>query len=219
MVPASLSLSGTPRLPSRGRAVMLMAAFGAMTGLASSLPSPFPDIHLSDPDILVNAQGVPLHAGLAFGALVAGSAWIWVSRDLAKCLLALLLALMGWLAAINTAHDVVAAVQASDLFGKAEGAKASREVLGWLAGGAIGGAIGAGLTAFAVGIPALSLRRAEAWLPVVIVGGALGLLLYPAAQLDAIALLFVPWQAAVAAAIAFGLTAPERQGADRDLAV
>jgi hypothetical protein len=31
-------------------------------------------------------------------------------------------------------------------------------------------------------------------------------LLYPAALLDAIILLFVPWQAAVAAAIAFGLT-------------
>ncbi len=197
---------------------MLMAALGAVTGLASSLPSPFPDIRLSDPDILINARGVPLHAGLAFGALVAGSIWTWVTRDLSKCLLALVLALMGWLAAINTAHDVIAAVQASDLFGKAEGAKANREMLGWLSGGAIGGAIGAGLTAFAAGIPALALRRPEAWLPVVILGGALGLLLYPAAVLDSIAWLFVPWQAAVAAAIAFGITAPEGQGADRDLA-
>ena len=41
---------------------------------------------------------------------------------------------------------------------------------------------------------------------VVIVGAIAGLLLYPAALLDAVVLLFVPWQAAVAAAIAFGLT-------------
>jgi hypothetical protein len=37
-------------------------------------------------------------------------------------------------------------------------------------------------------------------------GTVLGLLLYPAALLDFIALLFVPWQAAVLAAIAYGLT-------------
>jgi hypothetical protein len=35
-----------------------------------------------------------------------------------------------------------------------------------------------------------------------------GLLLYPAARLDQIMLLFVPWQAAVAACIGYGLTRP-----------
>jgi hypothetical protein len=40
----------------------------------------------------------------------------------------------------------------------------------------------------------------------VVVGTALGVLLYPATQLDALVLLFVPWQALVAAAIAYGLT-------------
>ena len=37
-------------------------------------------------------------------------------------------------------------------------------------------------------------------------GALFGLLLYPAAKLDLIALLFVPWQAAVAACIGYGLT-------------
>ena len=41
---------------------------------------------------------------------------------------------------------------------------------------------------------------------VVATGTVLGLLLYPAALLDFIALLFVAWQAAVLAAIAYGLT-------------
>ena len=207
MIPASLSISHVPQLPSRSRAVILMAVLGALTGLVSSLPSPLPDIRLSEPDILLNARGVPLHAGIAFGALLAGSLWFWVNRDVTKCALTFVLALMGWLAAINTANDVIAAVQTSDLFGKAEGAKASREMLGWMAGGAIGGAVGAGLTAFAAGIPALAVRPTEAWVPVVLLARLLGLLLYPSARLDTMAVVFVPWQSGVAAAIAYGLTA------------
>ncbi len=50
------------------------------------------------------------------------------------------------------------------------------------------------------------MRRTEAWVTVVITGAVAGLLLYPAALLDAIVVLFVPWQAAVAAAIAYVLT-------------
>ena len=51
-------------------------------------------------------------------------------------------------------------------------------------------------------------RRPEAWGVIVGVGALFGLLLYPAAALDAVILLFVPWQAAVSAAIAYGLTGP-----------
>jgi hypothetical protein len=61
---------------------------------------------------------------------------------------------------------------------------------------------------FGVGIAAQAIRRAEAWVPIVVTGALFGLLLYPAARFDAIALLFVPWQAAVAATIANALTRP-----------
>ena len=66
-------------------------------------------------------------------------------------------------------------------------------------------AIGAGLTAFGSGVPAEEIRRPEAWGVIVGVGSICGLLLYPAANLDQIAILFVPWQAAVAASIAYGI--------------
>jgi hypothetical protein len=212
MTPAYfLHLVGRPHLPARRRAVMVMAAFGVLTGLISSLPSPLPDIRLSDPDVLINARAVPLHAGIAFGAMLAGVAFAWVSRDATKCLLTFVLTLMGWLAAANTANDVINTIQGSLLFGTAEGAKANREVLAWLCGGLIAGGIGAGLTTFATGIPAVAIRRKEAWMLIVVVGAVLGLLLYPAALADAIIVLLVPWQAGVAAAIAYGLTSP---GAD-----
>jgi hypothetical protein len=193
-----------------------MAALGVLTGLISSLPSPLPDIRLSDPDVLINARAVPLHAGVAFGAMLAGVAFAWVSRDATKCLLTLALTLVGWLAAANTANDVINTIQSSLLFGTAEGAKANREMLAWLCGGVIAGGIGAGLTAFATGIPAIAIRRTEAWMLIVLVGAGLGLLLYPAALLDAIVVLFVPWQAAVAGAIAYGLTAPGADHAAED---
>lgn len=206
MTPADLHFDARPRLPSRTRAMAIMGALGVATALISSLPSPLPDIRLSDPDVLINARAVPLHAGIAFGAMIAGVLWLWVNRDPAKCFLAMMLTLAGWLAAVNTANDVINTIQASSLFGTAEGAKAYREVLGWMTGGLLGGAVGAGLTAFGTGIAAIPIRRPEAWMLIVMVGAIAGLLLYPAALLDSIILMFVPWQTAVAAAIAFGLT-------------
>jgi len=185
---------------------MIMAGVGVLTGLLSSIPSPLPDLRLDDPQILINAEGIPLHAGIAFGAGVAIMLWFWANRDLGKCLLVMALTLMGWLAAVNTANDVMTTVVSSELFGTVEGAKASREVVGWILAGLVGGGIGAGLTAFGAGIAAQALRRPEAWGVIVGTGTLVGLVLYPAARLDAVVLLFVPWQAAVAASIAYGLT-------------
>jgi hypothetical protein len=185
-----------------------MAGIGVLTGLISSLPSPLPDLRLEDPEILINAEGVPLHAGLAFGGGIALMLWLWVNRDPGKCLLTLALIVIGWLVAVNPANDVFSAVVGSDLFGTAPGAKDNREIVGWLVGGFCGGAVGAGFTAFAAGIPAQAIRRTRVWVPIIAIGAVLGLLLYPAAHLTAIVLLYLPWQAAVAASIAYGLTEP-----------
>jgi hypothetical protein len=197
-----------PRPPPRPRAVAIAALIGVVTGLISSLPSPLPDLRLENPDVLINAQGIPLHAGVAFGAGVAVMLWLWAKRDPGKCLLAMALTLMGWLAAVNTANDVMQAVVGSELFGTVQGAKASREMVGWILGGLFGGAVGAGLTAFGAGVPGEAIRRPQAWILIVVVGALFGLMLYPAALADLIALLFVPWQAAVAASIAYGLSRP-----------
>jgi len=200
-----LKVDTLPRSPPRARAVVIMAGVGFVTGLISSLPSPLPDLRLDNPEVLINAEGIPLHAGIAFGAGVAIMLRLWAGRDLGKCLLAMALIILGWLAAVNTANDVMNAVVSSELFGTVEGAKASRETLGWILAGLVGGAIGAGLTAFAAGVAAQEIRYPEALSVIVAVGTLYGLLLYPAADLDQIAILFVPWQTAVAASIAYGI--------------
>ena len=108
---SSIASAAMPRKPpARARAVAIMAGVGVLTGLISSIPSPLPDLRLEEPQLLINAEGIPLHAGIAFGAGVAIMLWLWVNRDLAKCLLAMALALMGWLAAVNTANDVMTAI-------------------------------------------------------------------------------------------------------------
>ena len=201
-----LKADAKPRLPSSARAVVIMATMGAVTGLISSLPSPLPEMRLDEGGLLLNAEGVPLHAGIVFGASIGLMMWLWVTRDPGKCLLAMALVLVGWLAAVNTANDIFQALVGSELFGTVQGAKANREVAGLLLGGVSGGAVGAGLTAFGSGIPAEPIRRPKSWIVTVAVGAALGVLLYPAADLGALWLLFVPWQALVAASIGFGLT-------------
>ena len=187
------------------RAVMIMACVGLLTGILSSLPSPLPDLRLENPEILINAAGIPLHAGIAFGAGMAIMLWLWANRDLGKCLLAMALILMGWLAAVNTANDVMTAVVQLRAVRHGRGRESEPGGRGWILAGLVGGAIGAGLTAFGAGIPAPAIRRLGAWSVIVLAGALFGLLLYPAANLDLIALLFVPWQAAVAACIGYGL--------------
>jgi hypothetical protein len=194
-----------PPPPLGARAVAVMAGVGVLTGLVSAIPTPFPEMRLDDAGLLLNSRGVPLHAGIAFGAGIAVMMWFWVTRDLAECLLAMVLTVIGWLAAVNTASDLFTAVVGSELFGTIEGAKANRELMGLVLAGVGGGAIGAGLTAFGSGISAEAIRRPKNWVLIVAVGAALGVLLYPATEYNALIILFVPWQAFVAATIAFCL--------------
>lgn len=209
MTAAFLWIDAYPHIPARARAMATMAALGLLTGLISCVPSPLPDIRWNDPEILINAPSIPLHAGIVFGAMLAGIAWLWLTRDLAKCLLVFAFGLIAWLVAVNAANEAFSIIVASDLFGTTPGAKDNREILGLLLGGLVGGAAGSGLVTYGMGFAIPSIRRMPSSLPIVATGTALGLLLYPAADLDVLPLLLIPWQALVAAAIAYVLTLPK----------
>jgi hypothetical protein len=195
-----------PRLASRARIVLTMALVGVLTALISSLPTPLPSIRLEEDGLVLNTASSPLHAGLAFAIGIAICMWAWVSRDVRKCLLTFTLVLLGWLAAVNTANDLYQILIGSGAFGTDAGAKATREVSGLIVGGVIAGGVGGGLSAFGAGIPAAAIRQPRNWALIVLAGAAAGVMLYPAAMLGMPYLLFVPWQALVAASIGFGLT-------------
>jgi hypothetical protein len=194
-----------PRLPVRRRVVLTMALVGILTGLVSSLPSPIPDIRLEEDGLILNTPGSPLHAGVVFAAGIALCMWAWVSRDIGKCLLTAVLVLLGWLAAVNTANDLYQVLIGSGAFGTEAGAKESREAIGLMLGGVVAGGVGAGLTAFGAGISAKAIRRPQNWGPIVLAGALVGVMLYPAAVLRLPYLIFVPWQAIVAASVGVGL--------------
>ncbi len=147
-----------------------------------------------------------MHAGVAFALGIAGCMWVWVSRDVGKCLLTAVLVFLGWLAAVNTANDLYQVLIASGVFGTDTGAKDSREAIGLVVGGVVAGGVGASLAAFGAGIPAKAIRRPENWTLIVAAGAAAGIMLYPAASLRLPFVIYVPWQALVAATIGFGLT-------------
>lgn len=195
-----------PQLPGRARLVATMAWVGVLTGLISSLPSPLPEIRIDEDGLILNARTIPLHAGLAFATGLALCMWLWVTRDMSKCLLTFAFVLLGWLAAVNTANDLYQGLLGSDVFRTEAGAKEGRETIGLVVGGTVAGAVGAGLAAFGTGIPAKTIRRSESWVLVVFAGALAGVLLYPAAKLLLPPVLFVPWQALVAASIGYGLT-------------
>ncbi|MEX2306804.1 MAG: dihydrodipicolinate synthase family protein, partial [Pirellulales bacterium] len=98
-------------------------------------------------DILWGADPALL-AGIAFGAMLAGITWLWLTRDWVKCLLVFAFGLAAWLVAVNTASEVFSNIVSSDLFGTTPGAKDNREILGLLLGGLAGGAAGSGLATF-----------------------------------------------------------------------
>ena len=209
MTAAFLRIDAHPHIPARARAIVTMAGLGLLTGLISCVPSPLPDIRWEEPEILINARTIPLHAGIAFGAMLAGVTWLWLTRDRLKCLLVFAFGLAAWLVAVNTASEVFSNIVASELFGTTPGAKDNREILGLLVGGLAGGAAGSGLVTFGLGFATPQIRRMQSALPIVATGTVLGLLLYPAADLDVLPLLLVPWQTLVAAAIAYALTLPK----------
>ena len=209
MTAAFLRIDAHPHIPARARAIVTMAGLGLLTGLISCVPSPLPDIRWDEPEILINARTIPLHAGIAFGAMLAGVTWLWLTRDRLKCLLVCAFGLAAWLVAVNTASEVFSNIVASELFGTKPGAKDNREILGLLVGGLAGGAAGSGLVTFGLGFATPQIRRMQSALPIVATGTVLGLLLYPAADLDVLPLLLVPWQTLVAAAIAYALTLPK----------
>ena len=209
MTAVFLRIDAHPHIPARARAIATMAGLGLLTGLISCVPSPLPDIRWDEPEILINARTIPLHAGIAFGAMLAGVTWLWLTRDRLKCLLVFAFGLAAWLVAVNTASEVFSNIVASELFGTQPGAKDNREILGLLVGGLAGGAAGSGLVTFGLGFATPQIRRMQSALPIVATGTMLGLLLYPTADLDVLPLLLVPWQTLVAAAIAYALTLPK----------
>jgi hypothetical protein len=119
-------------------------------------------------------------------------------------LAALALTWIGWECAVNLAMAIEA---------KWLKPLAMSGVFKTLIGGFVAGAVGAFLTWAGVAASQPALRRSRAGAGLALLGAVLGLLLAAATHFDMPSLLFVPWQALVAAAFGYRFAAARRLAA------
>jgi hypothetical protein len=192
----------------RSDALLIAAGLGVVSGFVSTLPSPVPYFSITNPPVLFNEEHYPLHAGLAFGIAVAVLMRFIRSLSPVKCLLAGAFALVAWVVAVNT--GAYSAILFATLWSQ-HVEQTTRPVVPMLFACALAGAVGAGLTALGVSLATPFLRRKRAFVAIIAVGALFGLLFF----MSPLFFLFVPWQAAVLTAIAYGLTEPSGEVAGR----
>ena len=163
--------------------VLWLAGLGALSGLLSSIGF--------GPAEHVKVLGVPIYPGPLFGLVIAFGVYRWGKASWWAAVLALVVTAAAWIAAMRGFHGVTD-----------DGAR------NIYLGGLVAGAIGAAGTMLGGAITLPALRRLPDWLLTVGVGAVAGLLVEPAARMpdDSFLLLFLVWQAAVAACIGYALT-------------
>jgi hypothetical protein len=136
-------------------------------------------------------------AGLWFGLVVALAVWAWGMRSLGAAATALVATWVAWELAVNLAMQI----QGSWLKGGAFPPLVVDYISGFAAG-----ALGAFVTWAGAAASAAALRSAGSAVAVTLTGALFGLLLPWTNHYDTGAVLLLPWQAAVAAMLGFGLS-------------
>lgn len=173
---------------------LILAALGVASGTLGTFALGFGYGEAPNPGVYM------ILAGLWFGLVVGFGVWNWGRKSLAAAAVALAATWFAWEVAVNLALQLEE---------------------NWLKATTIPDAIGPYLSGFAAGVVGAllawagaaaftpPLRRISTAIIVVSAGAIFGLLLPWTNNYDSPAILLLPWQAAVAAALGFGL-APER---------
>lgn len=170
--------------------VILLAALGALSGYAGTF---WLNVNYGDAPHLGLYMILP---GIWFGCVVGLGVCHFGSGSLFSFGMAVATTWMAWEVAVNLA------MQITESWLKPTGISSALAVC---VGGFAAGMVGALLTWAGAASLTPRLRRFDLSGAIVVAGAILGLLLQPANQYDFPALLFVPWQCAVAALLGLGL--------------
>lgn len=223
------------RPPKASYLVPRLAAICALSGLVSGVAAMLTPGSLSTPNVLdisvsntigINhMKGAPLYVPLVFAAALIIGLHRWANVRVSNALLLTLCITAGWIAAFNIALKTPAFLGIDLSFESGGGLSpddlakigAAQSVIGFYAimiAGFVAGIVGAGMTQFglfrSLGGPRRDVPATIAAM-VLIVGGLAGLLYYPAMQssltfADTLAPMFVGWQCAVGAALAYAIS-------------
>jgi hypothetical protein len=192
MSPVRATAVGVPMKSILHHPAAILAALGAVSGTLGSY------------GLGANVGDAPalglymVFAGLWFGLVIGYGLWRWGDRSLRTAGIAVAATWIAWEAAVNVGLQL----DQRWLVGTAVPDGLKSYVTGFAAGG-----IGALLTWLGAALTTPSLRQASTAGLVVSTGALFGLLLPATNQYDYPAILLLPWQAAVAAALGLSLAA------------
>jgi hypothetical protein len=217
-----------PASPSHHRTILIFAALGVLTGVLSYLAGKYVNADLLRFSFVPFGQresAAPILPGVIFGLLVAGCCWRFGSRGgwlrLAEAVLVTTAAWIlaydatvradSWFGSVRDLTDVITDLSRPDA---APGAQVEvhklpfSDAISFGTGGLVGG-LG---TCFAVALANPRFRRPGAWLLTVLIATALGAIekVYDLLGDDGLLAMFVLWQAAVIASIAWALGREKR---------
>jgi hypothetical protein len=174
--------------------VLSLAALGILSGFLGTFALDFGYGEAPRPGIYM------ILAGLWFGLVVAFGVWTWGERSWTAAAAALAATWIAWEVAVNLALQLDGSWLEAALLPEAPRSYAS---------GFAAGAVGALLVWGGAALFTPALQRLATAALVVSAGAVLGLLMPWTNHYDSPAVLLLPWQAGVAAALGFGL-APAR---------
>ena len=185
------------------RAALFLAALAVISGLLTNY---FP--YIPNTDDLPKLAGAPLLPGVYFGVVICIGVFLWEKRKLLELLVVLTGVVIAWILAWRTALSIHDFLDRSS-GGILEAKDSSKFVFNFAVSGLVAGLVGSLGTVFAVSLVSPDFREAYDWLRTIALGTVLGTLLHFGDTPNGTFIpLFVGWQAAVAASVAYGLVIP-----------
>jgi hypothetical protein len=198
---------------SPGRRSLIIAGVALISGLLSAY---------ARFDIFATDFGVPILPGIYFGLVLGLATYLWAGRDFPRTGIVVFFTIVAWIAAWRSTEyvhfTITSAIRALSATAPTESDTVSESIwvspnLPFLAGlcGLVGGLVGSSITVCGVSIAAPQLRTVPHWTRTLLIGMLLGSLLemfvkssFPL-HIGSDVPLYVCWQMAVAASVAYGL--------------
>jgi Mn2+/Fe2+ NRAMP family transporter len=185
------------------RAALFLAALAVVSALLTNFVT-----YLPNTDNFPMLGNAPLLPGIYFGIVICVGVFLWEERGPLELLVVLVGVVIAWILAYRTAisvHDFLNRFHA-DTPGNIKSAYI------FAITGLVSGLVGSLCTVIAVSLASPDFREHGDWLRTIALGTAAGALMHfgdapPASFLP----LFIVWQAAVAASVAYGLVIPRRK--------